>query len=217
MRYYAAIPDIHGCKDHLEKALKFLDERDDIEKIFFTGDYVDRGPDSPGVLDVLIGRDPAKNMFIRGNHDQMMLEYLDYPTGDMQWPSIWGLQTIRQFGDRWKPGGIINSPEMRPYSTFIRNTRFFYETEHYIFVHAGINPFKPMMEQDIDNMMWARNMFCYENLSKLVVTGHSIVEQPTMKNNHLALDVGCYARGSLYIALLPVDGDLNKIMISRFS
>jgi serine/threonine protein phosphatase 1 len=216
-KYYAVVPDIHGYFEPLAWALEWIDsKRDEIEKVVFLGDYVDRGRDSPKVLDLLSRRPRDSNVFIRGNHDQMMLDYLEYPDGNSRWYEFWGAETASQFRDRWKSGGLAENPGMAPYADFIRQTAFSYETDLYIFVHAAIDPFKPMTSQSHDMMLWGNHQFCYNSVDRLVVTGHIIMDQPTLKNNHLALDTGAYHGGGLTVALLPTAGMTIEPVFTKF-
>lgn len=202
-KYYAVIPDIHGCLKQLVSALSSIDARDDVEQVIFLGDYVDRGPHSKEVLDILISRPKNKNTFILGNHDDMFLDWLK-GNRDGRWEFMFGEKTLDSFGplldtQQW-PGALDK------YQEFLLDTcQLFMQTDHHIFVHAGINPLKSMLEQERDYMLWGREMFCYSNLNKTVITGHSIVPEVTLRNNHLALDIGCYYKGGLAVALIPTN------------
>lgn len=179
------IPDIHGRSDELQLILdRIIPLRNNInakDKLIFLGDYIDRGNNSPKVLDILIDlhkkyRDQV--VFLKGNHESLLLMSVgrDPPYVDPFKPSpysVWfkngGDQTILQYanlaGLDIKNAGtlsqdraisIINSEHI---NFLYKETILYHEIDQYVFVHAGCDPFKPLNEQDSEVLMWDRSLF----------------------------------------------------------
>lgn len=201
MRLYA-IGDVHGCVRTLEVLLARLDADagrplgpDDT--IVLVGDYVDRGPDSPGVLDVCLRLEAASNagegpkcIFIRGNHDQMMLDYAN-GVGDVDlWWANGGRTTLAAYEKRgeW--------PLPAAHIDFLRRTVLTAEVGGFAFVHAGFDPRRPVAESladpDPDVALWTRahlgaDLSAWE---MPVVCGHTPVEEPVDRPHLIAIDTG---------------------------
>jgi serine/threonine protein phosphatase 1 len=127
-----AVGDIHGCALSLDALLEKIDPGSD-DHLVFIGDYVDRGPDSKGVIERLIRLEKTHQCtFLRGNHEAMMLEYLDYGELDL-WRMNGGLTTMASY----ITDGTLNIPP--EHIDFVRNTVLYHEEEDFFFVHAGLN------------------------------------------------------------------------------
>jgi serine/threonine protein phosphatase 1 len=165
-----AVGDIHGCLDQLKTLMTQVAPKL-ADRVVFLGDYVDRGPDSAGVIDYLIefNRIFPSTCFLRGNHEQMFIDYLDGhdPTSFLVNGGLKTLSSYQSSG-RW--------PIPSSHRTFIDALLDYYETEDYIFVHAGLRPGIPLAEQD-----WG----------KTVVYGHTPLEEPLLAETRLGLDTGC--------------------------
>lgn len=182
-----AIGDIHGCLDQLKALMtKVMPTPED--QVVFLGDYVDRGPASAGVIDYLIEfrtTFPA-TIFLRGNHEQMFADYLEGHD-----PAMFllngGLKTLDSYqdSDRW--------PMPASHNTFLQELRNYYETEDYIFAHAGLRPDIPLSEQDINDLLWIRREFISSSYDwgKTVVYGHTPREEPFLTETRIGLDTGC--------------------------
>jgi serine/threonine protein phosphatase 1 len=136
------IGDVHGMADLLRRALAFIetDAGEEGAHVVFLGDYVDRGPDSKGVLDLLMAgpqRDGHRWTMLKGNHDDMMGSAL---AGDRRAQANWlhngGLAALASFG--LSPSDWDRVPE--PYGAFLRERPLLAEDEHRIYVHAGLRP-----------------------------------------------------------------------------
>ena len=135
MKRTLAIGDIHGCLAPLELLWKTVAPTPE-DKVIFIGDYVDRGPDSKGVIDFCLGlSDELDVTFLSGNHEEkFLLANLDH-TELAHWLEAWGGgATLESYG----PGGFDDVPEA--HWEFLRTGRLFTETETHIFVHANLEP-----------------------------------------------------------------------------
>lgn len=193
-----AIGDIHGCNETL---LNLLFDKIDIEKddfLIFLGDYVDRGPDSSGVLDTIIGLTQTGYQIIslRGNHEQMLLEGLEDEDLCGAWLEAGGQQTLASMG--------IDHIEEIPniYINFIKSTKVYFQKGADIFVHGTLNfNFGNGFFEDEDELLWGRNF--ETNRSELgifrMIHGHTprpldyIISQ---KGNCINLDSGCVYLGN---------------------
>ena len=182
-----AIGDIHGCLDQLKELMKQVMPTSS-DKIVFLGDYVDRGPASAGVIDYLIefGAAFPTTVFLRGNHEQMFAEYLE-GRGLSVFLMNGGLKTLSSYQDRgqW--------PIPSSHHTFLQALVNCYETEDYIFVHAGLRPDISLSEQSINDLIWIRQEFISSNhdWGKIVVYGHTPLDEPLLTETRIGLDTGC--------------------------
>jgi serine/threonine protein phosphatase 1 len=208
MRY--VIGDIHGCLKSLKRLMKKLPVKKE-DELIFVGDYIDRGKDSKGVVDFLL--ELSKKyccIFLRGNHEQMLLDYLD----DKKMGKIWYLNgmdaTLNSYGN-------INSIP-KDHLEFFRNTEFYYQTENYLIVHAGVLPGKPLEEQDEMELIWIREEFIYSKKpldDKIIVFGHTpFLDGPYIDKTKIGIDTGCVYGGKL-TAIRLEDRDLFQVSCSR--
>jgi len=166
-----AIGDIHGCAVTLKKLLadELQIQKDD--EIYFLGDYIDRGPRSKAVVDLILQlqQENYRIYTLRGNHEQLFvdseksLEHFD------NWLSNGGRRTLESFG-------IKRFSELEDtYQSFFSNTRFYCDTHDCIFVHAGFNFENPDMFEDKNAMLWIRGMKVDKERTrnKLIVHGHT--------------------------------------------
>ena len=170
-----AIGDIHGCSKTLRKMVKEVLQLKTDDTLFLLGDYIDRGPDSVGVLDYLIklqelGFDVRP---IRGNHEEMLLDAVENPAAHSLWYGNGGWGTLREFK--------VDSPELIPrrYLDFMTALPYIITTEDYVFAHAGLDfrTHDPLKETPPQFIIWSRD--CQADFSKIggrtLVTGHSVV------------------------------------------
>lgn len=211
-----AVGDLHGCARTLGALIDALAPTAD-DHLVFIGDYVDRGPDSRGVLDCLLelesraagGSGPACT-FLRGNHDQMMLDYVESGGRNLVlWRMNGGLSTIANYVTR---AGDLDVPPA--HLDFMRRTQILLETEEFVFVHAGLDPDLTIAENVADPdprvALWTRehldaDLSLWE---KTVVCGHTPVQQPINRPELIAIDTGAvYAHvrglGTLTAVRLP--------------
>jgi Uncharacterized protein conserved in bacteria len=211
-----AIGDVHGCLTELREALDWCAADSDRlgmrGRVHLLGDYVDRGPDSKGVLDLLMrGPQDAHMQWlpIMGNHDEILALAWRSPTVAAHAQLWWehgGQQTLQSFG--WHPLGRLPSHLGEfidwSYVEFIESLPHATLTEDILFVHAGVRPGIPFEEQSLHDLLYIRGDFMrsQEDFGRVVVHGHTPnrSEHPKAYHNRVALDSGCFASGSLSIA-----------------
>jgi len=174
------IGDIHGCVNELVYLLDSLPlTRGD--RIVFLGDYIDRGPDSQGVISKLLDLQGAIEhdvVFLKGNHEDMLLGYLGLGGrhGDM-FLYNGGRATLTSYGisDISAPPAEIATRFPESHLRFLTNLKPFYIIEPFCCVHAGIRPLKPLSEQDEADMLWIRSEFILNphQLPFTVLFGHT--------------------------------------------
>lgn len=187
-----AIGDIHGCPKSLDALLHRIDPSSD-DHLLFVGDYIDRGPDSKKVIDRLLElREEVECTFLRGNHESMMVEYLDSGTFDL-WRMNGGVSTLQSYKRDGK--AEINIP--RAHAEFVRETKLHHETENYLFVHAGLKP-DLTIEENLerhgeDVLLWERGHLNASEVAweKPVVCGHTPRPDPVDRKKLVLIDTGC--------------------------
>lgn len=137
-----AIGDIHGCLEPLKLLWEQIDPQPN-DRIIFVGDYVDRGSDSKGVLDFLIGlQDSYDITFLSGNHEEKFFLARFGGSELADWMAHWGgTETLESYGE----GGLDAVPES--HWEFLRKCKPYLETENHIFVHANLEADTPVTEQ----------------------------------------------------------------------
>ncbi|KMW58928.1 Serine/threonine protein phosphatase-like protein [Candidatus Rhodobacter oscarellae] len=213
MRVYA-IGDIHGQLDMLRAAHAWIAEDrartgDPDAMVVHLGDYVDRGPDSRGVIRYLMAGIAVGQPWrcVRGNHDRMFAMFLADPhvqdpvlRKDFTWlhAPLGGRDTLASYGfenpheatpdELWAQRGKI--PE--DHQAFLGMLENSIETEHLFFAHAGIRPGFALAEQTEDDLLWIRGPFHVDPMDhgKLVVHGHTPVDGATHYGNRVNLDTG---------------------------
>ena len=188
-----AIGDIHGCAKTLDVLLDRLSPAQD-DTLVFVGDYIDRGPDSKGVIDKCLALKEEFNcIFLRGNHEVFFLNYLNGNTTDQDiWHLNGGVQTLKSYTE---PNGQIVIPEEHIH--FVRETKLYVDTPDYFFVHAGLHP-NWTVAQNIEHgsekiFLWDRNHFNARFLAweKPVVCGHTPHPDPVDHPQLISIDTGC--------------------------
>jgi serine/threonine protein phosphatase 1 len=199
-----AIGDIHVCAKTLDALLGRL--ADDVgralgpdDTLVFVGDYVDRGPDSPAVLDRLLALEADTDgpgvVLLRGNHDQMMLDYAS-GTGDTElWWANGGRDTLNAYvtrGDDRLPSAHVD---------LLKRTGLYHEAEGFVFVHAGLDPGLSVADNlanpDPDVMMWTRRHLDADlsRWERPVVCGHTPHPDPVDTPHLIRIDTGAVFAG----------------------
>ena len=201
-----AIGDVHGCRARLERLLEILaasiDKKED--SVVFIGDYVDRGPDSKGTVETILRftEQYPRTVCLRGNHEQMLLDYL---RGEDQLLYLinGGLRTLEEYGVSKEKSGLESLP--RSHLSFFENLLYTFETEDYIFVHAGLRPDTPLQRQSRHDLLWIRERFIYSPVpfEKTVVFGHTPFAEPLLEADKIGIDTGAVYGGKLTCIELP--------------
>ncbi|MBB5179969.1 serine/threonine protein phosphatase 1 [Planomicrobium koreense] len=177
MKRILAISDIHGELELFDELLQKADYDDAEDQLILLGDYGDRGPDSKGVLERVIELKKRGAIVLRGNHDQMMLDAVnDEPGAKLIWARNGALPTLQSYDPSIKDMTLPTAAVFWEHIDFIKKTAYYYETDDFIFVHAGVQPDMPVELTDPAILMWIRDDF-YEAYSgeKTVVFGHTPV------------------------------------------
>ncbi|MCB9949318.1 MAG: serine/threonine protein phosphatase [Rhodospirillaceae bacterium] len=206
-----AIGDIHGRADLLAALLRSI--ASDMVRIglpdrrlVFLGDYVDRWPLVPQVLDILLDHLPPGTTatFLRGNHEQMMLDFLDDAEAAHVWVGNGGDTTLEGYGVRWfNDRRTVREDLMRQmparHRQFLTDTTLNLTVGDYFFVHAGVRPGVSLDAQAPQDMMWIRNRFLDSkaDFGKVVVHGHTITDAPEIRANRIGIDTGAVMTGRL--------------------
>ena len=218
-----AVGDVHGCLDQLVE-LEALIAEDGLdfegEKWLVTlGDHVDRGPDSRGAIARVMG--PAQNGFQRfallGNHERMMLDFLENPAAHTYWLEEGGLETLASYGL------AIDYPPLRNLShlsekldeavpadhrDFLAQLALCLSVPGWLFVHAGIRPGIPLSMQADEDLIWIRAPFLTAQLSGglRVVHGHTPGRDIVVTPHRINVDTHCFHTGKLSAVRVTSDG-----------
>jgi len=211
-----AIGDIHGRVDLLEPLLNVVRSeatRRPRTVVVGLGDYVDRGADSRGVVDALLelaARPRIEARFLRGNHDQLLLDFLDDHSLGPYWRQVGGGETLLSYGvetpatrkhmEEWRAARdafAANIPER--HLGFFQDLSFSFTCGDYFFAHAGAKPGTPLDEQSERDLMWIRKPFLDDErkFDRIVVHGHTPAEEAHADHRRVGLDTGAYMTGVL--------------------
>jgi serine/threonine protein phosphatase 1 len=215
------VGDIHGRFDLLVELHALI--RADAETgrnlqrvVVYLGDYVDRGPGSFDVIDLLIN-EPLPGfeaVHLMGNHEAMMLEFLTGPPEPI-WTSNGGIATLASYGLD-PPVALYHPADLETFRLrlrealppdhlgFLQGLRFCHGEGDYFFVHAGVRPGVPLEAQDPDEMMWIRDRFLLSDadFGKRVVHGHTPSRMPEVCENRIGIDTGAFYSGCLTCLVL---------------
>jgi serine/threonine protein phosphatase 1 len=209
-----AIGDIHGRLDLLDQLLALIEAdavgRGSVAKIVFTGDFVDRGADSFGVVERLMAgprRPGDRFVCLRGNHDDLLVKGVTTDDALPEWARILFDHTIGSYGcdrESWR-----RSTELRRHAEFLASLPLTHDDGTHLFVHAGIRPGVAIEEQLEHDLLWIREEFLghAEALPRRIVHGHTIVgDRPVIRTNRISIDTGAYRSGLLTAAVLAEGG-----------
>jgi serine/threonine protein phosphatase 1 len=212
-----AIGDIHGRSDLLAELLSLIEQdaaaSDTTTKtLVFLGDYVDRGPDSRGVIDLLTTGLPSsfKTHFLKGNHEEFLLDFLADPSSLDGWLRNGGEETLRSYDVDVDGLEACRAPPMawqaalqdvlpKAHRRFLETLELKRVVGDYVFVHAGLRPGVPLEDQEPDDLLWIRHLFldCQEPFEKVVVHGHTPDRAPVVRTNRIGIDTGAVFSGCL--------------------
>ncbi|BCH26609.1 metallophosphoesterase [Mesorhizobium sp. L-8-3] len=226
IRLYA-IGDVHGCRDHLAEMhrlihAEIISDKPADWRIIHLGDYVDRGPDSRGVIDFLIGAMQADDrvLALAGNHDVGFLEFLAEPDPYGLFARYGGLETARSYGveidladaDRFRESCAALAEAVPPaHVAFLRGLGFSATFGDFFFCHAGVRPGTSLDRQDTQDLIWIRDTFLNHSglFEKVVVHGHTPVLAPEVLANRVNVDSAAFQSGRL--TALAIDGAQKRL------
>jgi serine/threonine protein phosphatase 1 len=219
LRVYA-IGDIHGRLDLLQVLSNKLrnDLRDHPSEnaiVVLLGDYIDRGPDSAGVIDWFLAAGlPAPAIALRGNHEATLLNFLVDETVLDNWRHFGGLETLSCYGvdvrdamrGRNYAAAQAKLREVLPptHQGFFDRTKLSWSSGDYFFCHAGVKPNVPLQRQEEQDLLWIRDEFndFRGAFDKMIVHGHTPVAAPEILPNRINIDTGAYATDVLTCLVL---------------
>lgn len=219
VRIYA-IGDVHGCADLLISLLARIDIDLEVYPIahpveVFLGDYIDRGPKSPEVVDLLIERRKQRvAVCLKGNHEAYATRVLSNPSLLPRWRELGGVNTLLSYG-------VAPSTSEDPYELkesvkalrralpehhhqFLNSLALSFSSGDFFLAHAGVRPGISLGLQSQRDLLWIRQDFLQyqEDFGKIVVHGHTPVDEPDLRSNRINIDTGAYATGRLSCLVL---------------
>ncbi len=182
------------------------------------GDYVDRGPDSRGVVERLAENPfPTEFIALKGNHEDMLVGFLRDPSNGDLWSRNGGLETLHSYGIDVGPlmrargyksaAAAFEKALPRTHLRFFSSLRLCLSVGRYFLCHAGVRPGVPLTQQREEDLLWIRDEFLYDptDFGKLVVHGHTPVPEPEIRPNRINVDTGAFITGRLTCAVLGTE------------
>ena len=209
------VGDVHGRADLLKSVLSRIDQDVRIHPVrkpieVFLGDYVDRGPASREVLDILIARGRSRrSVFLKGNHEAYIFDFLQNPETLTHWRSLGGFETLLSYGlrphlsfklrDQQEIATQFDSVLPQIHRQWLAGLKLCFSCGDYFFVHAGVRPGVPLEHQTESDLLLIREDFlhCEDDFTKFIVHGHTPVAEPDLRSNRINIDTGAYASGRL--------------------
>jgi predicted phosphodiesterase len=220
------IGDIHGRSDLIDRMVDEITR--DIEQnpapaslTVTLGDYVDRGPDSRGVLDRLARNPfPTEYIALKGNHEELLETFLIRPEIGSQWRRLGGLETLHSYkvpvtalmvGKGFDEAAqALRQTLPEAHSAFLAGLKLSLTVGGYFLCHAGVRPGVPLESQRAEDLLWIRDEFLSskDDFGKIVVHGHTPTQSPEVLANRINIDTGAFATGRL-TCLVIEDGGLR--------
>lgn len=198
------VGDIHGCLEMLERLLAEIKWHPDRDRLIFLGDYVDRGANAKGVIDLILDllRVSSNVQCLIGNHEVNFLEYLS--GGDI---AAFLLNGGGATLSSYCPGRVMDSEAVVPedHVRFMKSLERYIELEDYYVVHAGFRPGVDLAEQTLHDLTWIRDPFILSrsDFGKKVIFGHTPFSEPLIMENKIGLDTGAVYGNKLTCLELP--------------
>jgi serine/threonine protein phosphatase 1 len=227
------IGDIHGEVDLLEKMLERIDGAIGLIKLsnpllVFVGDLVDRGPNSAEVLRrvmELTTEFPTNVISLLGNHEQMLLDFIDAPIArHARWMRNGGVETCQSFGLKVPPE--IGDPlivadalmdaigdEMLDW---MRIRPLMHTSGNITCVHAAVDPGKSLDNQSERVLIWGHPEFLTSNRNdgQWIAHGHTVFDMPSIADHRISVDTGAYVSGTLSCAVILPNGEADFLQVS---
>lgn len=201
-----AIGDIHGCNRELKQLLSLIRPDPLTDTIVFIGDYIDRGPDSRGVIESILDlKKTFPNMVcLQGNHESMFLDFYFEGLNEELFFMNGGGMTLSSYNVSLadaRSGKGFPKDHLR----FLTSLSLYHETKSYIFVHAGLRPGIPTARQSPEDLLWIREEFIdsEHDFGKIVVFGHTPLREPLLEEKKIGIDTGLVYGGYLTCIEIP--------------
>ncbi len=225
-----AIGDVHGQMPlllHLYEVIREDANTDRAQRtvVIHLGDYIDRGRRGRDVIDLLSGRPLAgfETVFLRGNHEHMLLKGFYDDCAAPGWLYNGGEKTLSSYGvypeyglqaSQCIPDMMTQLRQALPerHLSFLKNTKLYHREGGYVFAHAGIRPGVPLAKQSPEDLVWIRDGFldCEVPLPYVVVHGHTPIEHPRLWLDRINVDTGAFSTGRLTCVVL--EGDDRRML-----
>lgn len=225
------IGDIHGRADLLDRIVDDI-QRDTAARpserglVVTLGDYVDRGPDSRGVLDRL-ARNPFAMEYValRGNHEELFENFMNDPSIGPAWRRLGGLETLHSYrvpvaalmvGKGFDAAAhALRETVPQDHLNFLSSLKLSISIGGYFLCHAGVRPGVPLERQREEDLLWIREEFLSSkaNFGKIVVHGHTPTEQPEFLPNRINIDTGAFMTGRL--TCLVLEGADRRVLSTK--
>lgn len=219
------IGDVHGCLAELldaERRIQALTDSAESNKlIVMVGDYVDRGPNSSGVLDHLLAPPPTgfQRICLCGNHDDAFHQFAISPRFEREWLNFGGEATLRSYGVdaafhlKVDPRGrsLLEAARAQipdEHVAFLKDAPVALSIGKFVFVHAGMAPGIPLEDQADADLMWIREPFLTDGpmADIIVVHGHTPSEKIVFGKRRIGLDTAAYITGRLDVLRINREG-----------
>jgi serine/threonine protein phosphatase 1 len=229
-----AIGDVHGRADLLRTLLEKVHADADATVtngvqpiLLFVGDYIDRGPDSRGVLDLILGereRGRFRLITLRGNHDVYLLNFLDNGETGPLWMNVGGSATLMSYGvspprlqsdaGGWREASAELAAAMpQSHVDLLQDSGLMATFNDYVFVHAGVKPGVPLDQQLEEDVLTIRRRFLSAKdpaMGKVVVFGHTPFDEPYIRSDKIGIDTGAFSSGVL--TALRIEGTRRSVI-----
>ena len=199
-----AVGDIHGCLDKVVRLLDILNYDPAADRLLFLGDYIDRGPDSKGVITLMLQlqHENPENVFLMGNHEDNFLTYLQACI-DGEQGHYWlsepffaggGISTLQSYAPSLRPPTYPDLIEAIPpeHLQFMSRLPLYWQDDTYLLVHAGVRPGIPLERQYENDLLRIRRPFLFtpHGLDKCVVFGHTPFREVLWESDKIGIDTG---------------------------
>jgi len=214
------IGDIHGRLDLLHPLLRKIAydaarlPAGQARELIFLGDYVDRGPDSRGVIALVLSTMAETGFWtvtaLKGNHEAALLEFMDDPNHWPMWANFGARETLTSYGvnppdwnsdeEDWaKASRALNALMPATHKAFLKGLEIVAERGDYLCAHAGVRPGVPLEHQTEQDLLWIRDDFLRseKRLEKVIVHGHTPADAAYLGEHRIGLDTGAYATSVL--------------------
>lgn len=209
MTRYIAITDIHGELGKLENVLSKIETRPD-DIFVFMGDYIDRGPDSKGVVEKVIEiSEQYETITLIGSHEYALLHAKQDDYYNFLFWNYGGPATVKSYG-----GHFDNI--LRTHGDFFRSLKFYHLTDDYLFVHAGIDPRYSLEDQVETDLVYIRSAFYNRphNLPQKIIFGHTEFDAPLVQKDKICIDLGCGKYKNAKLCALIIENGKESFIYS---